>query len=250
MSLPTMPCLIALYVVAFFLMLRQPPRPTRTDTLFPYTTLFRSPRRGRRVAEQHVRGGGAALAAEEPGDDDCRGIAHRAFERERAAVLQEHDHRFSRRCNRLGERLLGVRDSDRGARLRFARHVGALTDREHHDIGGGGGGDRRVDPAGERFVDTRAVGDRERTAAAHHRAHARFEIDRLLVVAIDVPRPDQIVLPAREGADQRDSFACLGQGQQVVLVLEQDDRALRRLPPYLEYGRAAFGARVWQYVSN
>src|SRR3546814_13501668 len=27
----------------FFLMIRRPPRPTRTDTLFPYTTLFRSP---------------------------------------------------------------------------------------------------------------------------------------------------------------------------------------------------------------
>src|SRR3546814_14480745 len=26
-------------------MLRRPPRPTRTDTLFPYTTLFRSPNR-------------------------------------------------------------------------------------------------------------------------------------------------------------------------------------------------------------
>src|SRR3546814_11082349 len=26
----------------FFLMIRQPPRSTRTDTLFPYTTLFRS----------------------------------------------------------------------------------------------------------------------------------------------------------------------------------------------------------------
>src|SRR3546814_20506844 len=26
----------------FFLMLRRPPRATRTDTLFPYTTLFRS----------------------------------------------------------------------------------------------------------------------------------------------------------------------------------------------------------------
>src|SRR3546814_19345707 len=25
-----------------FLMIRRPPRPTRTDTLFPYTTLFRS----------------------------------------------------------------------------------------------------------------------------------------------------------------------------------------------------------------
>src|SRR3546814_15685154 len=28
----------------FFLMLRRPPRSTRTDTLFPYTTLFRSAR--------------------------------------------------------------------------------------------------------------------------------------------------------------------------------------------------------------
>src|SRR3546814_2142869 len=29
----------------FFLMIRRPPRSTRTDTLFPYTTLFRSIRR-------------------------------------------------------------------------------------------------------------------------------------------------------------------------------------------------------------
>src|SRR3546814_6964230 len=30
------------YVLLFFLMIRRPPRSTRTDTLFPYTTLFRS----------------------------------------------------------------------------------------------------------------------------------------------------------------------------------------------------------------
>src|SRR3546814_1269964 len=30
-------------IVFFLLMLRRPPRSTRTDTLFPYTTLFRSP---------------------------------------------------------------------------------------------------------------------------------------------------------------------------------------------------------------
>src|SRR3546814_13185372 len=29
-------------VACFFLMIRRPPRSTRTDTLFPYTTLFRS----------------------------------------------------------------------------------------------------------------------------------------------------------------------------------------------------------------
>src|SRR5216117_4573594 len=31
----------------FFLMIRRPPRSTQGRTLFPYTTLFRSPRRGR-----------------------------------------------------------------------------------------------------------------------------------------------------------------------------------------------------------
>src|SRR3546814_1804992 len=34
-------CLLFIFVV-FFLMIRRPPRSTRTDTLFPYTTLFRS----------------------------------------------------------------------------------------------------------------------------------------------------------------------------------------------------------------
>src|SRR3546814_1671773 len=36
-------------------MIRLPPRSTRTDTLFPYTTLVRSPARGRR---RDPRGGG------------------------------------------------------------------------------------------------------------------------------------------------------------------------------------------------
>src|SRR3546814_11601904 len=43
-------CLSSVYVIFvdfFFLMIRRPPRSTRTDTLFPYTTLFRSdPRPG------------------------------------------------------------------------------------------------------------------------------------------------------------------------------------------------------------
>src|SRR3546814_14773260 len=33
-------CILCIF---FFLMIRRPPRSTRTDTLFPYTTLFRSP---------------------------------------------------------------------------------------------------------------------------------------------------------------------------------------------------------------
>src|SRR3546814_14496937 len=44
----------------FFVMIRRPPRSTRTDTLFPYTTLFRSLRAFRRhggVSEQLPRAG-------------------------------------------------------------------------------------------------------------------------------------------------------------------------------------------------
>src|SRR3546814_17560717 len=46
-------------VFVFVLRLRRPPRSTRTDTLFPYTTLFRSPRppdrrRQRHDAQHHV----------------------------------------------------------------------------------------------------------------------------------------------------------------------------------------------------
>src|SRR3546814_17580301 len=57
----------------FFLMLRRPPRSTRTDTLFPYTPLFRSlvpllqlDKVGRILADSHIRaqrlGDGVRLA--------------------------------------------------------------------------------------------------------------------------------------------------------------------------------------------
>src|SRR3546814_4691154 len=38
-------------MLVFFLMIRRPPRSTRTDTLFPYTTLFRSIERSRNRAQ-------------------------------------------------------------------------------------------------------------------------------------------------------------------------------------------------------
>src|SRR3546814_9848161 len=45
-------------LLLFFLMIRRPPRSTRTDTLFPYTTLFRSVRRLRHagaISRRHHR---------------------------------------------------------------------------------------------------------------------------------------------------------------------------------------------------
>src|SRR3546814_17731140 len=55
-------------------MIRRPPRSTRTDTLFPYTTLFRSHRRG--AVEQPARGGHS---------HHCRDLGA-------AARLAEHHH--------------------------------------------------------------------------------------------------------------------------------------------------------------
>src|SRR3546814_4466036 len=41
-------------ILVFFLMIRRPPRSTRTDTLFPYTTLFRSFCHGRSIELEHL----------------------------------------------------------------------------------------------------------------------------------------------------------------------------------------------------
>src|SRR3546814_677300 len=51
-----------LFMVVLFLMIRRPPGSNRTDTLFPYTTLFRSPRPARRARRRH-HSAAAALAA-------------------------------------------------------------------------------------------------------------------------------------------------------------------------------------------
>src|SRR3546814_13495404 len=62
-----------LFVFFFFLMIRRPPRSTRTDTLFPYTTLFRSQherpeqqqRGAQAAARRAIRLGGTAFVADD-----------------------------------------------------------------------------------------------------------------------------------------------------------------------------------------
>src|SRR3546814_8119283 len=51
----------------FFLMIRRPPISTRTDTLFPYTTLFRSPDLLRRDPADGREHGGPDRARRQPG---------------------------------------------------------------------------------------------------------------------------------------------------------------------------------------
>src|SRR3546814_7828078 len=60
-----------LYCCIFLLMIRRPPRSTRTDTLFPYTTLFRS--NVAKINIQHEEADEAAAALFPEGSDfTCR----------------------------------------------------------------------------------------------------------------------------------------------------------------------------------
>src|SRR3546814_1112855 len=60
---------VLVYFTLFFLLIRRPPRSTRTDTLFPYTTLFRSARLCRSVPCGRDRGA-------RPRDDPRHAAAH------------------------------------------------------------------------------------------------------------------------------------------------------------------------------
>src|SRR3546814_18202359 len=54
------------FVSFFFLMIRRPPRSTRTDTLFPYTTLFRSTCRRRDPRRRNASANARAGPEEDP----------------------------------------------------------------------------------------------------------------------------------------------------------------------------------------
>src|SRR3546814_15515976 len=81
----------------FFLMIRRPPRSTRTDTLFPYTTLFRS---------VHIRDFGLQLRGARPEfrpdipAPERLVHAHRR-ERQGASAGQAHRGSLDRKSTRL-----------------------------------------------------------------------------------------------------------------------------------------------------
>src|SRR3546814_4792332 len=77
----------------FFLMIRRPPRSTRTDTLFPYTTLFRSPAADLRVrkSEPRVRREGAQFLI----------LVRREIDDEQMAAAAQHP-------ARLGDHAVGL----------------------------------------------------------------------------------------------------------------------------------------------
>src|SRR3546814_12172251 len=82
-------------VFFFFLMIRRPPRSTRTDTLFPYTTLFRSHDRFLPVADPQ-RQGSEAVPGQGPARPEALGKACHAQYRQ-SAELWCSDHRIEAR---------------------------------------------------------------------------------------------------------------------------------------------------------
>src|SRR3546814_10293604 len=61
---------LSIFHSIFFLMIRRPPRSTRTDTLFPYTTLFRSEDAAQQNAHSNTYGKIVS------GDSHCDGRQH------------------------------------------------------------------------------------------------------------------------------------------------------------------------------
>src|SRR3546814_6501644 len=80
-------------IFVFFLRIRRPPRSTRTDTLFPYTTLFRS--QGARPCSDRAEDseGAVVLLADQPGvtDAEVRALID-AFTLARSRIVRSEEH--------------------------------------------------------------------------------------------------------------------------------------------------------------
>src|SRR3546814_7313582 len=92
--------LVLLVCIFFFLMIRRPPRSTRTDTLFPYTTLFRSvvavarhkDHAGHEALEgvaAHEEGGAVTLLQVQHADRDLVQVLDRDLEQLVARIVLE-----------------------------------------------------------------------------------------------------------------------------------------------------------------
>src|SRR3546814_14607759 len=97
-------------------MIRLPPRSTRTDTLFPYTTLFRSGLEHFRQL-QHQRGAVAAERVERAGVDQCFERATVQLRRFDAAAEVEQVFERAVAAALVGDRLAGAAADRKSTRL-------------------------------------------------------------------------------------------------------------------------------------
>src|SRR3546814_15298228 len=85
--------------LVFFLMIRRPPRSTHTDTLFPYTTLFRSIVAGTAIAA--LLAWGAALWSGEADPAQARQASSDPFSAEALRVRSQIQNRWEEHTSEL-----------------------------------------------------------------------------------------------------------------------------------------------------
>src|SRR3546814_8570136 len=167
-------------------MIRRPPRSTRTDTLFPYTTPFRSPTR--LTGEQRLRIETAEVLLElgQTGDDRVGG-GEGATGKLVAAVEQT----FFDARGQLGQR-------ERGRCRRIGRYGALAETSEEGEEGDKGGGRQRHQPGEEADrVDEQTEGDQRHEQAgeyhgrAPHPAHPLLELAAQLSLLRLAPRSDR-----------------------------------------------------------
>src|SRR3546814_20600849 len=89
-------CVCFYFFLVFFLMIRRPPRSTRTDTLFPYTTLLRPDPGLRQTRRRPCRAcRGAASCARDRGGEGVRREADLLYSR---ALARQEAAAFRRGC--------------------------------------------------------------------------------------------------------------------------------------------------------
>src|SRR3546814_8182927 len=120
-------------------MIRRPPRSTRTDTLFPYTTLFRSAERDLRPD----RAGGRAAGFNRRPRTAAVGMRHCRCTRKRrgdidgvttepdSARLQRRDHRGNRQVPRLDRRRSEEHTSELQSLMRISYAVFCLKKKKN-----------------------------------------------------------------------------------------------------------------------
>src|SRR3546814_10987895 len=111
-------------VVFFFLMIRRPPRSTRTDTLFPYTTLFRS------VGHHAWRGFGRLGAGSQSGSPGHGAIPVRAGAGEGHPEDEQAEHGGATGHQPAAERVAAA-DQQEGAEQADDRQRARLLGADH-----------------------------------------------------------------------------------------------------------------------
>src|SRR3546814_9754340 len=102
-------------MIFFFLMIRRPPRSTRTDTLFPYTTLFRSMIRIEIGDARHI--GFGQFGDRCLGQPRCRHLVQ---------IMLDPSPDFRLRCRAVAESAVAGRTPDFDESARSEEHTSEL----------------------------------------------------------------------------------------------------------------------------